>query len=59
VESNLIIEYINFINQTYCSCVWCFIDEGKVERVESMVFDVRGQAMEGGTKVLWQCYFVP
>jgi hypothetical protein len=30
-----------------------FIDGGKVEHVESMVFDGRGQAKEGGMQVLW------
>ncbi len=58
MEFDIIVEYINYINQAYCSCVHCFIDGGKVECVESMVFDVRGQAMEGGMQVLGQCYFV-
>ncbi len=58
MESNLIVEHINYINQAYCSCVQCFIDGKKVEHVESMVFDARGQAREGGMQVLWQCYFV-
>jgi hypothetical protein len=30
-----------------------------VKHVESMVFDTKGQAKEGGMQVLWQCYFIP
>ncbi len=26
--------------------------------MESMVFDVKIQAKEGGMQVLWQCYFI-
>jgi hypothetical protein len=52
VKSNLIVEYINYINQTYCSCIQFFINGGKVERVESIVFDAKKQAMEGGIQVL-------
>ncbi len=47
MEFNLIVEYPNYISQTYCSCVQCFIDGRKVENVESMVFDAKGQAKEG------------
>ncbi len=57
--SNLIVEYFNCIHQAYCSCVQCFIDGGKVEHVESMVFDAKRQAKEGGMQVLLQCYFIP
>ncbi len=52
MESDLIVKYLNYTNQGYCSCVHCFIDEGKTECVESMVFDARGQAGEGGMQVL-------
>ncbi len=52
MESDLIVEYINCINQAYYSCLQCFIDGRKVERVESMVFDARGEAKEGGMQVL-------
>ncbi len=52
MESDLIVEYINCINQAYYSCLQCFIDGRKAERVESMVFDARGQAKEGGMQVL-------
>jgi hypothetical protein len=54
MEFNLIVEYINYINQAYCSYVHCFIDGGKMEHVESMVFHARGQAREGGMQVLRQ-----
>jgi hypothetical protein len=59
VEFNLIVEYLNYINQAYCFYVQYFIDGRKVECVESMVFDARGQAKEGGMQVLQQCYFIP
>jgi hypothetical protein len=52
VESNHIVEYINYINQAYCSCIQFFINGGKVERVESMVFDAKKEAREGGIQVL-------
>ncbi len=32
--------------------------QGKVERVESMIFDAKGQARGGGMQGLQQCYFV-
>jgi hypothetical protein len=51
VESDLIIEYLNYINQTYFSCVQCFINGKEVECVESMVFDAKGQTKEGGMQV--------
>ncbi len=52
MECNLIVEYLNYINQVYYSCVQCFIDGRKAECVESMVFDAKGQAREGGMQVL-------
>jgi hypothetical protein len=52
VESDLIVEYLNYINQAYCSCVHCFINRGKMEHVKSMVFDARGQAREGEMQIL-------
>ncbi len=52
VEFDLIVEYINYINQAYCYCAQCFIDGRKEECVESMVFDAKGQAKEGGMQVL-------
>jgi hypothetical protein len=58
VKSNLIVEYTNYINQALFFCIQCFIDGGKVKRVESMVFDARGQAREGGMQVLQQYYFI-
>jgi hypothetical protein len=42
VEVNVIIEYFNYINQAYSSCVYYFIDGGNVENVVSMVFDAKG-----------------
>jgi len=33
------LEYLNFTNQTY---FWSFFNGGKVECVESMLFDARG-----------------
>jgi hypothetical protein len=59
VESNFIVGYLNYINQAYCSYVQYFFDGRKAERVESMVFDVKGQVREGGMQVLQQCYFIP
>ncbi len=47
MESDLIVEYLHYINETYYSCVQCFINGGKAKHVESMVFDARGQAKEG------------
>ncbi len=47
MESDLIVEYINYINEAYCSCVQCFANGKKVEHVQSMIFDVRGQTKEG------------
>ncbi len=41
MKSDLTVEYINYINQVYCSYVQCFIDGRKVECVESMVFDAK------------------
>ncbi len=41
MEFDLIVEYINYINQAYCYCAQCFIDGGKTECVESMVFDAK------------------
>ncbi len=58
MEFDFIVEYINYINQAYCSCVQCFINGGEVGRVESMVFDARRQAKESEMQVLWQCYFI-
>jgi hypothetical protein len=34
------------------------MDGGKVEGVESMVIDAKGQVQEGGMQVLRQCYFI-
>ncbi len=59
MESNLIVGYLNNINQAYCSCVLYFFDGRKTKCVESMVFDAKGQAKEGGMQVLQQCYFIP
>jgi hypothetical protein len=59
VEFDLIVEYRNYNNQAYCSCLQCFIDGWKAEHVESMVFDVEGQVRESGMQVLQQCYFIP
>jgi hypothetical protein len=47
VEFDLIVEYINYINQAYCYYAQCFIG-GNAECVESMIFDAKKQAMEGG-----------
>jgi hypothetical protein len=58
VEFDLIVEGINYINQAYYFYVQYFINGGKAECVESMVFDVKGQAKEGGMQVLCQCYFI-
>jgi len=58
VEFDLIVEYINYINQAYCFCVQCLINGGMAKHVESMVFDGKGQARKGGMQVLQQCYFV-
>jgi hypothetical protein len=52
VKPNLIVEYLNYINEAYYFYVQCFIDGRKMERVESMVFDVKGQSKEGGMQVL-------
>jgi hypothetical protein len=38
--------------KVYYFCEQCFIDGGKMECVESMVFDVGGQIKEGGMQVL-------
>jgi hypothetical protein len=46
VESDFIVEYINYINQAYCSYVQCFINGGEAGRVD-MVFDAKGQVKEG------------
>jgi hypothetical protein len=59
MEFDHIVEYINYINQAYCSYVQCFINGRKAKRAESMVFDCRGQVREGVMQVLRQCYFVP
>ncbi len=59
MEFDLIAQYINYINQTYYFFIQCFIDGGKAKCVESLVFNVRGQAREGGMQVLQQCHFVP
>ncbi len=47
MEFDFIVEYINYINQAYCSYVQCFINGGEARCVESMVFDARGQVKEG------------
>jgi hypothetical protein len=52
VESNLIVKYLNYINQAYCFCVQYFFDEGTAKCVEFMVFDAKGQVREGGMQVL-------
>ncbi len=58
MKFDIIVEYLNYINQAYCSCVQCFINGRKVKRVKFMVFDAKRQAKEGGMQVLWQCYFI-
>jgi hypothetical protein len=58
VESILIVGYLNYINQAYCSYVQYFFDGRKAECVESVVFDMKGQARESGMQVLQQCYFI-
>ncbi len=58
MESNFIVEFLNYINQAYYFCVYSFIDGRKVKCVESTVFDARGQAREGGMQVLQQCHFI-
>jgi len=39
--------------------MYSIFDGRKAECVESMVFDAKGQAKEGGMQVLQQCYFMP
>ncbi len=41
MKFDLIVEYINYTNQVHYFYVECFIDGGKVEWVESMVFDAK------------------
>jgi hypothetical protein len=53
MEFDLIVEYINYINQmAYYYYVYCFIDGGKAKCAESMVFDAKWQSREGGMQVL-------
>ncbi len=48
MESNLIVACFNYTNQTF----FFFFNGWKAKRVESMVFDAKKQAMEGGIQVL-------
>jgi hypothetical protein len=41
MESDFIVEYIIYISHTYYSCIQFFTNGGKVEHVESMVFDAK------------------
>jgi hypothetical protein len=50
------LKYLNSTNQAY---FLCFFNEGKVEHVESMLFDARRQARDSEMQVFWQCHFIP
>jgi hypothetical protein len=50
------LNYLNSTNQTY---FLCFLNGGKVEHVEFMLFDARRQARDNEMQVLRQCHFIP
>jgi hypothetical protein len=55
VESDLIVKFLIILFKPF----FVFFYGRKAERMESMVFDAKGQGKEGGMQVLRQCYFIP